>query len=225
VGHVHAKDIRQGSGSFKQWPYERRSRLLRELLDSLAEGSDYCLVVDLNNHEFDNHYRSPDKNERRRRGVVDSKYGVCFRVFINLITQIVEQRSPGECFTITLETGHQNRGAAETIFAEFIKYAPEQARLITSVLYVDKAQAIGVQAADLIAYVYFRGFNDSLLEGSVEFRLPHVRAQNPPNVPTPTPNLISTYNAAITQEMLEEIRQGQITRAQRERWLRGVEGR
>lgn len=215
--YVHAKELRQGTGQFKSWPRSRRSRFAQELFAALTAQSEYFLTVILNNNEFEHHYRSPDKVERKRKGVVDSKYGVCFRVFMSLITQLVDKYKSDEVITITLEAGHKNGGAAETIFAEFKNYSPDLAHIITSVAYVDKKEAFGVQAADLLAYIYFRGVRDDLLSRRVDVDLA--------NVPALTPGLLTNFRAEITPETLKEIREGQITRAQQRRWFSKMEGR
>lgn len=215
--YIHAKEMRHGEGPFKYLGFDRRSELMRQLLSVLEVQSKFFVCVILENHDFERYYRSPDKQERKRRGVVDSKYGVCFRVFLRAVAQLANTYLPGEEMTITLEAGHKNGGAAETIFAEFKNDDPELAGIVKGVAYVDKKEAFGVQAADLLAYVYFRGIQEELLNPSrVEV--------NPPYVLALREGVITSFRADITPETLREIRAVQITRAQQRRWLRGAEG-
>ncbi len=215
--YVHAKELRQATGTFKNWNFDRRKILSEQLTSLLETGVKYSLVVVLNNRDFETFYRSHNKQDRKRQGPTYSIYGVCFRVFISVITGLVRQYDPGESFTITLEAGHKNSGAAEAIFAELKQDDPEFASAITGVAYVKKEEAFGVQAADLFAYVYFRGMDESPL---VRKRI--IQAAEP-YVPALRPGVLSSFRVAITPETLKEIRSGQITRAQRRRWLRDLE--
>jgi hypothetical protein len=214
VRYVHAKELRHREGPYRGWSDQKAVSFSRDLLVALEAHSQYSLTVILDNREYESHYRAPDKAERKRRGSVDSKYGVCFRVFLSLVTQMIAKYMPGESVTVTLEAGHKNGGAAETIFAEFKQYAPELAALVTAVAYVDKKEAAGVQAADLLAYPAY-------------FLEQHKQAEWQPfdwnDMPTMTEGKIHNFRAPLSTETLEDIRAGQISMARHRAWMRRVE--
>jgi hypothetical protein len=214
VKYVHAKELKHRQGPFKRWTDERAVSFSRQLLLALETHSQYSLTVILNNAEYDSHYRAPDKAERKRRGSVDSKYGVCFRVFLSLVTQVVAKYMPNETLTIALEAGHKNGGAAETIFAEFSQYAPELAALVTAVAYVNKKEAAGVQAADLLAYpAYFLERYKQAEWIPIDWGA----------MPTMTPGKCHSFRAPLAVETLEDIRSGQIAMAKHRAWMKRVE--
>lgn len=214
VRYVHAKELKHRQGPFKGWSDKRAVAFAEQLLMALERYSHYSLSIIFNNHEYDSHYRAPHKAERRRRGSVDSKYGVCFRVFLSLVTQLITKYMPGEALTITLESGHKNAGAAEAIFAEFKQYAPELAGIVPTVAYVDKKEAAGVQAADLLAYsAYF-------LE---KYKKAAWLPIDLPNMPTLTPGKLHSFRAPLSTETLEDIRAGQIAMVKHRAWMKHVE--
>lgn len=214
VRYVHAKELRHRQGPFKRWSNPRAVAFAKDLLEALEAHSQYSLTVILNNADYERYYRAPDKAERKRRGAVDSKYGVCFRVFLSLVTQIVAKYMPGESLTMTVEAGHMNGGAAETIFAEFKQYAPELAALVTAVAYVDKKEAAGVQAADLLAYpAYF-------LEQHKKAEWQRFDWQDMPSM---TPGKIHNFRAPLAVETLQDIRAGQIAMARHRAWVKRLE--
>jgi Protein of unknown function (DUF3800) len=216
VSYVHAKELRHREGPFRFWSDQKAVSFARELSAALEAHSQYSLTVILNNNEYESHYRAPDKAERKRRGSVDSKYGVCFRVFLSLVTQMVAKYMPGESLTVTLEAGHRNGGAAETIFAEFKQYAPELAGIVDAVAYVDKKKAAGVQAADFLAYpAYF-------LE---QYKRAEWQPIDLPNMPMLTPGKMHSFRAPLSVETLKDIRAGQIAMAKQLAWMKRVERR
>ena len=60
---------------------------------------------------------------RKHRAAIDSKYGVCFRVFLSLVTRILDYHEPNETVDLVIEDGHANGGAGQVIFAGTEKIA------------------------------------------------------------------------------------------------------
>jgi hypothetical protein len=65
---------------------------------------------------------------------------VCFRVFLSLVTRILDRHEPNETVHIVVEAGHSNGGAAEEIFGGMEKIAPDLARYVSSITYVRKKE-------------------------------------------------------------------------------------
>jgi hypothetical protein len=214
VDHAHAKKLYHRERPFKGWSDQRAISFAEQLMVILEAHCRYSLTVILGNKEFESHYRNPDKLERKRRGSVDSKYGVCFRVFLALVTQMIAKFWPEETIHITLEAGHPNSGAAEAIFAEFIQYAPDLANLVTGVSYVAKKKAAGVQAADLLAYPAY---------GLERHKKAIYQPVNLETMPTLNAAKINNFRAPISVETLADIRSGQIAMAKHRAWMKRIE--
>ena len=218
IEYVHATEMRQAKLQFKDWIFARRLDFCGKALKLIQDYVEYFIAITLDNSEYNQYYRDHDGAGGKRRGVVYSKYGVCFRVFIRVLTEIVQQLTPGEAIAITLEAGHENSGAAQMIFAEYLRDTPEQARLIEDVAYVDKEKSYGAQAADSAGVCIFSRTKEEALSRITH----HVLSQD---VPTFTPERIRVINVQITPEMLSELRSGQISQAQQKKWVRNAERR
>jgi hypothetical protein len=189
---IHAVDLKQGKKQFKdkiRWPEHRRLALAHEAGQLALNHSMFNHTVLLKNSDYDIHYIGGDRKLRKHRAPIDSKYGVCVRVFLSQLTEFVRRYGGGDAqVTVVLEAGAKNQGAAQSILADMYRIAPDRARFISpNIVYALKEQSPGVQAADLLAYPVYvlerdgsvevldldEGFPDSLPSQGVEsFRSP-----------------------------------------------------
>lgn len=109
ITHIHGKHLRQGSKQFRGWPVEDRRQLAKSASEMAQEHSIFSISVLLNKSDYERIYIGTDRALRRHRAAIDSTYGVCFRVFLSLVTRI----------PVVMEAGHSNGGAAEEIFAGY----------------------------------------------------------------------------------------------------------
>lgn len=106
----------------------------------------------MNDSDYEKFYRIGNVDKKVQ---LESKYGVCFRVCLNFLAQMLRNRFGDRevSLHVVVESGHANSGAIPTIFNEFKKYAEKiYAANLKSVMLVDKRDCCGVQAADFLAY-------------------------------------------------------------------------
>ena len=199
--HIHGKELRDGSKQFKGWPVEERRQLAMAASGMAQEHSLFSISVLLNNNDYDNIYIGADGALRKHRAAIDSKYGVCFRVFLSLVTRILERHEPNETVQLVLEAGHANGGAAEEIYSSMQNIAPNLARFVSGITYARKKESPGVQAADLLAYPIFVTERDGTAEYSdVDLTIDR---------PLPRDQTVN-YRVPIQRQTLIDIKIGQI---------------
>ena len=190
--YIHAVDLKHGKKQFKdkiRWPEHRRLALAQLAGQLVFDHSMLSHTILLKNRDYDIHYIGGDRELRKHRAPIDSKYGVCARVFLSQLTEFVRRYGGEDAqVTVVLEAGAKNQGAAQSILADMYRIAPDRARFISpNIVYALKEQSPGVQAADLLAYPVYvlerdgraevrdldEGFPDSLpLEEVESFRSP-----------------------------------------------------
>jgi hypothetical protein len=173
-------------------------------LGQLTEENALCsLSVLLRNIDYDAAYIGYSKDLRKHRDATESKYAVCARVFLSMLSELTERYAgPNAQVTVVFEAGVRGQNAVQTILADMYDVAPDRARFINPTIgFALKDQSPGVQAADCLMYpVYVQehagivdfselgdDFPDSLRAGET----PHLR------IP-------------ITPATLTDIRKGQI---------------
>lgn len=205
--YIHAIDLRQGKKAFKdriKWPWPKRLNLSNEITQLIENHCLCTLSVILQNSDYNSAYIGDNLGIRKHRDATASKYAVCARVFLSMLSQLVEcyAGADGQA-TVVFEAGARGQNAVQTILAEMYDVAPDRARFINPTIgFALKSQSPGVQGADCLAYaVYFQereGIVDvSALEEGFPESLPH--AANPTHLRAP-----------VTTEMLSDIRSGQI---------------
>jgi hypothetical protein len=201
ISHIHGKELRQGTKQFKGWPLHERQQLAMAASGLAQRYSDFSISVLLENSDYDRIYIGADRALRKHRDAIDSKYGVCFRVFLSLVTRILDRHYPSETVKIVVEAGHSNGGAAEEIFSGMEKIAPDLARFVSAITYVRKRESAGVQAADMLAYPVF------VLERDGEPEFSDIDL----TVGEPLPKIEkANYRVPVRPETLVDIKTGQI---------------
>ena len=133
-GLPYIVDMKHGKKAFKdkvKWPWPKRLELAQEL-GQLTEDHTLCsLSVLLSNADYDAAYIGGDKDLRKHRSAVDSKYGVCARVYLSMLAELVERHAgPDGQITVVFEAGAKGQSAIQTILADMYDIAPERARFI-----------------------------------------------------------------------------------------------
>jgi hypothetical protein len=109
----HAKDFKAKSGEFSGWSDEKCKRVISKLTglvqSTLTEGMAFALTRELYLLE----YRAPPIPRKMH---LDSQYGVCFRVCMGRLFDIMAERSYQDRLNIVMERGHENVWDCERIF-------------------------------------------------------------------------------------------------------------
>ncbi|HVJ39981.1 MAG TPA: DUF3800 domain-containing protein [Dongiaceae bacterium] len=199
ISHIHAVDLYKGRGEFRGWPEKSRIALVEAAQTLIFRYVRFSVSLILDNSDYEKSYSAVHKREKRKTGI-DSKYGVCVRMFFATIAQIMEKHFPTETIRIVVEGGHKNRGCTDTLFEELKQVAPELANFISSVDYGEKRACPGVQAADLLAYPVFLGERD----GTAKFEaLDYSLGETMPL------DKIVNYRYPLTEEILVNLLNGQ----------------
>jgi Protein of unknown function (DUF3800) len=157
LAYIHAIELKHGNGQFSdkiKWPRNRRTSFAASVSHIPLEYARYSLSVILNNSDYDQFYVGDDKKMRKRRPPLDSKYGVCCRIFMYVISRFIEQFEDRDSqVQLVFESGHKNSRAPEAVLSEMYESLPEIAKYISpNITYALKKKSTGVQAADMIAY-------------------------------------------------------------------------
>jgi hypothetical protein len=92
--YIHAVDLKHGKKQFKdkiRWPEHRRLALTQQAGQLVFDYSMFSHTVLLKNRDYDIHYIGGDRELRKHRAPIDSKYGVCARVFLSQLTEFVRR--------------------------------------------------------------------------------------------------------------------------------------
>jgi Protein of unknown function (DUF3800) len=111
--------------------------------------------------DYEEHYVA---GHRPKKIPLDSKYGVCFRIFLSFLPMMMKKSLDADelKISVVMEAGAQGQGDTSRIFNLFKKQAaPEQSQLIDSVTSADKRKFYGLQYADFMAYTAFRAEQDN----------------------------------------------------------------
>ena len=204
--YIHAIDLKQRKKAFKdklKWPFPRRLALAKEL-GQLTEDHTLCsLSVILGSSDYDAAYIGGDKDLRKHRSAIDSKYGVCARVYLSMLAELAERYAGLDAqVTVIFEAGAKGQNAIQTIFDDMYDVAPDRARFINPTIgFALKDQSPGVQAADCLAYpVYVQERAGTVDVGDLGGRFPE-------NLPRAG---MMHLRAPITVKTLSDLKEGQI---------------
>jgi hypothetical protein len=212
--HIHSVELRHGKGQFRdkfRWPPPRRLTLAEEVQKLALDHSLFSLSVLLKNSDYDAYYIGADQKLRKHRAAIDSKYGVCARVFMSVVRALMEHYGGDEArLTLIFEAGHKNSRAPEDILAGMYELAPERAMYLNpSVVYALKKQCPGVQAADILAYPVY------VVETAGQPDVGEI-----PGFPETVPvDEMTSYRVVISPETLNDVKTGQIAIADFRRQL------
>jgi len=204
--YIHAIDMRQGKKAFKdksKWPSSRRLELAKDLLQLTEDYALCSLTLLLNTADYDSAYIGGNKNIRKHRSAVDSKYGVCARIYLSMLGELVELYEGADAqVTVVFEAGAKGQSAIQTILADMYDVAPDRARFINSTIgFALKEQSPGVQAADCLAYPMY------VQEKAGIATVSDLEAEWPENLPLAG---MMHLRAPISVRTLHNLKEGQI---------------
>jgi Protein of unknown function (DUF3800) len=159
VPHFHSRSIRQSKAPFKGWSIARKQEFLGAAAKLGIRHLEFGFTILLSEDDYQKHYIA---GHRPKTVQLDSRYALCFRYSIGLVTNLAMQsfkRSDLE-ISFVLESGHNNIGDADRIFARVKKSVlqseQETVRALKTLTTGDKAEFPGLQIADAIAYSAFQ---------------------------------------------------------------------
>lgn len=155
VCHFHSKEIRHSQGEFKGWSIAQKQNFLGAASKLGTNNLEYGFTIFLKEDDYQKHYIA---GQRPKEVQLDSRYGLCFRYCVGLISNLAMQSFKRRDLNISfvLEAGHTNYGDAERIFSKVKKsrvpHEQEIVRALQTLSAGDKLAFPGLQIADAIAY-------------------------------------------------------------------------
>ena len=148
LSHLHTKDLISQSGEFDGWELGRCAALVDRCIKHINRSVDFSFCTILYKADFKSYRRHKDLNT-----ILESDYGVSFRLAISFLQVAVPQLIPGKGHRVYLvvEKGHPNCGCAKDLTTKLRNELPD-CIIQSPVAYVHKDDSYGTQAADLMAY-------------------------------------------------------------------------
>ena len=112
----HAKDLRRYGGEFKGWTEVKGRALVAEIADAIRDNLNEAVSASLPAKLYREEYRGRPSPPRMR---LDSQYGVCFRVILANLVEIIRKDGKRHRLNVVLEDGHANVRDAVRIFQEW----------------------------------------------------------------------------------------------------------
>jgi Protein of unknown function (DUF3800) len=159
VTHFHSKEIRHTQGEFKGWTIAKKQDFLGEAAKLGVKNLEFGFTILLKEEDYQKYYVA---GHRPQEVQLDSRYGLCFRYCIGLVSNLAVQSfdQPNLEIGFVLEAGHPNFGDAERIFNRAKKSRLESEQFVVRTLRTlaanEKKDFPGLQIADAIAYSAFQ---------------------------------------------------------------------
>jgi Protein of unknown function (DUF3800) len=159
VTHFHSKDIKHTQDEFKGWSIIKKKELLGDAGNLGVKNLEFGFTILLKEEDYQKHYIA---GHRPKEVQLDSRYGLCFRYCIGLVTNLAIQSFKCADLEISfvLEAGHPNFGDTERVFVRAKKSRLEGEQFIVRTLKTltvgNKEDFPGLQIADAIAYSAFQ---------------------------------------------------------------------
>jgi Protein of unknown function (DUF3800) len=159
VTHFHSKEIKHTQGEFKGWTIAKKQDFLSEAAKLGVKNLEFGFTILLKEDDYQKHYVA---GHRPKEVQLDSRYGLCFRYCIGLVSNLAIQSFglPNLEIAFVLEAGHPNFGDTERIFHRAKKSRLESEQFVVRTLRTlttgEKTHFPGLQIADAIAYSAFQ---------------------------------------------------------------------
>lgn len=146
----HAKDFRANAGEFKGWSADKKARLVTDLTelvrDTLTEGVTTVLPHD----RYMGEYRSTPTPKGM---TLDSQYGICFRLCLTHLVDILFTTGKRHRLNIIIENGHKNVGDTCRIFDQVKEHLSRKGiELLGGITIARKMDALPLMAADFLSH-------------------------------------------------------------------------
>jgi hypothetical protein len=204
VSHVHGIDLRGRRGEFRGWFPDKQDAFVREIHDLMQRRTRFGFVLTMRNEDYDRFYVA---GERPKKIPLDSRYGLAFRQLISWLSEQCHSLWPGEKrvrLNVVMESGHANRGDVDRILKLFRERAADHQRdVVGTVTFADKKSAAGLQAADMLAYVFFREERD----GNPEFPPKKFQGKTLKQAQSEAPQKAPLFRLELTEAVLRRAKQ------------------
>lgn len=168
VDVCHAIDIKRGHNDFEGWSVDRKISFIDDMQHIVNETLELGYAVILKNADYESFYA---KQDRPKKVIRDSKYGVLFRATIACLVEGIgrtddwKKRVRGVQFV--LESGHPNAGDAVRLFEYARANLSARAReALAGISFESKVKCLPLATADLLAYGAYQVETDGKKIGS-----------------------------------------------------------
>lgn len=178
IEFYHAKKMIHGQDQFRGWSQARKEASAKQVNKIIQRHSQFGFTLVLKDDEYRDHYQMPGV-VRPRKLRLDSRYGLCFRMCLAIVPDLVRQTWSDHEIDLhfVLESGHKNYGDAERVFHEVKEdNQPNISNLLRTISSGSKREFPGLQGADVPAHVSF-GFETSGDVPVVDLGGPHMAAE------------------------------------------------
>ena len=104
--HHHTKKMYHGSGEYAGWKLTQKIRYM-DKVERIIEKNTLCgFTVSMSHEDYAEHYAK----DRPPAIVLDSKYGLCFRLFLTMLGNLFQRSLTGVELHLVLEDGDQGIG-------------------------------------------------------------------------------------------------------------------
>jgi hypothetical protein len=111
----HATDFKAGAGEFRGWSHTKRMQLVGDLATEIRDNLTEGLTITLPRKLYEEEYRAPPVPKGMR---LDSQFGVCFRVCMHRLVNLLTADKKTHKLNIFVEDGHKNVKNTVVIFDE-----------------------------------------------------------------------------------------------------------
>jgi Protein of unknown function (DUF3800) len=156
--YFRSKDMKDSHGEFKGWTINQKKQFSDIAAKLATKHLEFGFSITLREDDYRQHYIN---GYRPREVPVDSRYGLCFRYCLGLVSNLAMQAFDRHTLEISfvLEDGANNLGDAGRIFNRVTKSRiPREQQIVQSLKTLTigkKAEFPGLQMADVIAYNSF----------------------------------------------------------------------
>jgi hypothetical protein len=197
----HAADAANLHGEFEGWSHDQVAELAKKLLPTIVDAELRGIVIGIHMDEF----RKAMAGRNDLLEIFPSPYAACFQWLAQIIMNLQAHIGSNERIAFIHECNDFRRAALES-FGWIKRYGNPQASII-SLSFADKADAVPLQAADILAY-----------EGNKRMREPERAERRPWTILKGNPKdswLIAAHygreNMHLLVEGIEKAKQGRIS--------------
>jgi hypothetical protein len=148
----HAKEMRSGVGEYEGWDNQKIGRVVGSLSELTRTTLTDGFLTYLEHERYINEYR----NSYTPKGIaLDSQYGVCFRIMLIRMVQVLFATHKKHKLHVVVERGHVNAKNTERIFHEIKQTANARGfDFLGTHTLASKTEAPPLMAADFLAHAY-----------------------------------------------------------------------
>jgi hypothetical protein len=147
---LHARKFRSGSGEFRGWSREKSMRLVNEVGTVIRDGLTEGVLIILPRSLYETEYRAAPISKHMP---LDSQYGVCFRICLLRLIEVVTADRKTHRLNVVIEDGHKNVLDTRRIFNEVkAELDVNGTRLLGTISITKKDKSPPLMLADFLAH-------------------------------------------------------------------------